>query len=263
MHSNQRGGETVANLQVNEIFGPTIQGEGPSTGRHATFVRLSNCNQTCTWCDTPQTWVYTEAKAKRHVDGKVYSKDAEVHEMTPNAVIDRIKELQQAAGMPHGLTGHIVISGGEPMLQGPGVIGLIEQMQLRSTYLVPFEIETAGTIMPPSRLLDFGVQWNVSPKLQHSGNSKRVRYRPNVLSTLAYQRVAFKFVVQRVDDFVEIDEIVSECALPPNAIWIMPEGITTDQLVTTALDILPATLSRGWNLTYRLHNLLWGNERGH
>lgn len=43
-------------LVVSEVFGPTFQGEGPSLGRRAGFVRLGRCNLDCSWCDTPNTW---------------------------------------------------------------------------------------------------------------------------------------------------------------------------------------------------------------
>jgi len=31
-------------VRVAEVFGPTIQGEGPSCGQQATFIRLWGCN---------------------------------------------------------------------------------------------------------------------------------------------------------------------------------------------------------------------------
>ncbi len=39
-------------LWVAEMFGPTVQGEGPSTGQHAMFIRLAGCHLSCSWCDT-------------------------------------------------------------------------------------------------------------------------------------------------------------------------------------------------------------------
>ena len=40
---------------ISEIFGPTFQGEGPSAGQRAGFVRLGRCNLTCEWCFVPET----------------------------------------------------------------------------------------------------------------------------------------------------------------------------------------------------------------
>lgn len=41
------------NPKVVEIFGPTIQGEGPHAGRVTHFVRFGGCDYRCSWCDTP------------------------------------------------------------------------------------------------------------------------------------------------------------------------------------------------------------------
>src|SRR5215469_18886340 len=39
-------------IAVSEIFGPTIQGEGPLIGRPTVFVRTGGCDYRCRWCDT-------------------------------------------------------------------------------------------------------------------------------------------------------------------------------------------------------------------
>ena len=51
-------------LIVSEVFGATIQGEGPSIGRPCGFVRLGRCNQACTWCDEPMTWDWSRYDPK-------------------------------------------------------------------------------------------------------------------------------------------------------------------------------------------------------
>lgn len=38
---------------ISEIFGPTIQGEGPDAGQSCYFVRFGGCDYDCSWCDTP------------------------------------------------------------------------------------------------------------------------------------------------------------------------------------------------------------------
>jgi 7-carboxy-7-deazaguanine synthase len=39
-------------IRISEIFGPTIQGEGPLIGRPTVFVRTGGCDYRCSWCDT-------------------------------------------------------------------------------------------------------------------------------------------------------------------------------------------------------------------
>lgn len=38
--------------RISEIFGPTVQGEGPLIGKPTLFVRFGACDFHCTWCDT-------------------------------------------------------------------------------------------------------------------------------------------------------------------------------------------------------------------
>ena len=64
-----RAAEHAGDLLVAELFGPTFQGEGPSAGQQALFVRLSRCNLSCRWCDTSYTWDWSRfdphAEARR------------------------------------------------------------------------------------------------------------------------------------------------------------------------------------------------------
>jgi 7-carboxy-7-deazaguanine synthase len=39
-------------IPIAEVFGPTIQGEGPLAGCSTLFVRVGGCDYTCSWCDS-------------------------------------------------------------------------------------------------------------------------------------------------------------------------------------------------------------------
>jgi len=39
-------------IRISEIFGPTVQGEGPLIGKPTVFVRTGGCDYRCNWCDT-------------------------------------------------------------------------------------------------------------------------------------------------------------------------------------------------------------------
>lgn len=43
-------------IPVAEIFGPTIQGEGPDVGSRCIFVRVMGCDFSCSFCDSKFTW---------------------------------------------------------------------------------------------------------------------------------------------------------------------------------------------------------------
>jgi organic radical activating enzyme len=141
-------------LVVNECFGPTIQGEGPSAGRRCGFVRLGRCNQACTWCDEAQTW-----------DWRRYDPAVELYEMDVDEVLARLDAMD---------VDMVVVTGGEPLLQQRGLEELLRAIKGRGWRI---EIETAGTVAPTMAdgLVD---QWNVSPKLANSGNPPARRYSP-------------------------------------------------------------------------------------
>ena len=64
-------------MKISEIF-ESIQGEGNNAGKHAVFLRTSECNLKCVWCDTKYTW-----------DWKNYDYSKEVNEIS-------IKEVRQS-----------------------------------------------------------------------------------------------------------------------------------------------------------------------
>lgn len=232
-------------VAVAEIFGPTVQGEGPSTGRRCAFVRLSGCNLTCSWCDTPYTWDWTG------LNGTAYDRRAEQILMQPAEILDAIARMD---------VNRVVVTGGEPLMQRDGLTHLVTAL-MNAGYRV--EIETNGTLTPPAELHTLGVQWNVSPKLAHSGVRDKKRIKARALGWFAAQpSAAFKFVAATIDDLNEIQTIADTYLLPARNIWIMPEGTTPEAILNGISNLADPVIGKGWNLTPRLHVLAWGNKRG-
>lgn len=226
-------------LAVSEVFGPTLQGEGPTAGRRAGFVRLARCNLDCGWCDTAYTW-----------DWERFDPAVEVHPLAVDDVVDRLVAMDP---------GRIVVTGGEPLLQQPALVPLLRACVDRGW---PVEVETNGTIVPDPELVELVAQFNVSPKLVNSGVAPERALRPAALTALRDTgRAVFKFVVTGPADLDEIGDVVERFDLSP--VWVMPEGTSAATLVPRLRELSDAVVARGWNLTPRLHVLLWGDERGH
>jgi organic radical activating enzyme len=233
-------------LVVNEIFGPTVQGEGPSCGRRCGFLRLGGCNLHCRWCDTPYTWDWRGV-----ADGGVaYDPRVELKPMD----VDDVAAAVLAMGAD--LT---VVTGGEPLDQQRALIPLVERLVGAGGRV---EIETNGTVVPADGLLAREtIRFNVSPKLAHASDPLRRRIRPGALRALSENPgTAFKFVCRELGDLDEVAELVDELAL--RSVWIMPEGNSARQINERLADLADEVVRRGWNLSTRLHVLAWGDKRG-
>lgn len=230
-------------LAVAEIFGPTFQGEGPSAGQRCSFVRLGGCNLHCSWCDTPYTWDWTGR------NGYKYSPAKEVRFWDADAVLSELRGHN---------TEMVVVTGGEPMLQQKRLRPLFEGCHTRGWRV---EVETAGTVRPLDDMIPLVSQFNVSLKLDNSGNEDVRRCRPGAIRSLqSTGRAVWKFVIVDRDDLDEVEQLVTEFALRP--VWVMPEGASAEVLERRARALADEVLSHGWNLTSRLQIQLWGDERG-
>ena len=230
-----------------EIFA-SLQGEGPSQGRPCAFVRLSRCNLACVWCDTAYTWRF-EGDNRPHRAQLTYERKANQVTLDEEEAARRIAAL----GQPR-----LVVTGGEPLLQAPAVarmLALLPHMRV--------EIETNGTVAPPPALDALVAQYNVSPKLAHSGNPADLALPPERLRAWAAEpRAAFKFVVARPADVEEVLELAERFAIPRERVWLMAEGTDAATLEAREAWLAPLCLEHGLTLSNRMHIQLYGDTRG-
>ena len=223
-----------------EIFA-SVQGEGPSAGKPCAFVRQSRCNLACVWCDTAYTWRFSGPDA--------FDRKAEQTVLSEAETAERIRALGRE---------RLVITGGEPLLQAPALarmLALLPEMHV--------EIETNGTVAPPPALDALVRQYNVSPKLAHSGNPAARSLIPKRLTAFAADpRAFFKFVVADPADLDEVAALQERYAIPGERLFVMPEGTDSATLRARLEWLGPACAGRGWRLSDRLHIHLYGDTRG-
>jgi organic radical activating enzyme len=155
---------------------------------------------------------------------------------------------------------NVVITGGEPLLQQPALSPLVERLKLRGMRI---EVETNGTVRPEGVVAELVDQWNVSPKLDSSGNPAREREVPEALDWFVARPGAFfKFVIVEPEDLDDVVALAARYHLPPNRVLLMPEATDAATLTARSTWLVEPCQDLGYRFSTRLHILLWGNARG-
>lgn len=247
---------------INEIFGPTIQGEGLFNGVPSIFVRFNGCNLRCCFkggsiCDTAYT-------SHRPEEAK-YSTTEEAAKVV-NELLDKYPNVTD-----------IVFTGGEPMLQQEAIVDLITLLPGDLCYTV----ETNGTIPVIDELSNLIDLWSISPKLRNSCSfeghdiPKRARYA-HIKRRINYDAIAsFKDKVAQLkfvytDDSTEQEienwlmgliESHPEMQFQDCPVLIMPEGEVEEQINKSSEAAIRACIKHGWRFCDRVHIRIWGNKR--
>jgi 7-carboxy-7-deazaguanine synthase len=216
-------------LRVAEVF-RSLQGEGPTAGSPAHFVRLQGCSVGCHWCDTKYAWDASAGDAR---------------------TIDEALSAARAFGEAPLL----VITGGEP-LEHDGLVFLLESAVARWPRV---EVETSGITPPPFR--HERLHWNVSPKLPSATPRWGDTWR-HATAWRAEPNAVFKIVVGDPPDEEDALRLIGEHALPRERVLLMPEGMTAEALQARARGLAALCAREGLRMSPRLHIWLWGAKRG-
>jgi 7-carboxy-7-deazaguanine synthase len=222
-------------LKIAELF-YSLQGEGSLVGVPSLFIRSSGCNLRCAWCDTPY--------ASWQPEGAEWS-------------LDEIEaEVESHAAR------HVVITGGEPMIQAE-IVPLTERLRALDRHIT---IETAGTVFQPVAcdLMSISPKLaNSSPRGSFAGPHDRLRIQQDVLARLmARYEYQLKFVVENPADLEEIRALTEALDAPRERVILMPEGIERAQLAERGQWLAEICKEEGYRFSPRLHIDLWGNRRG-
>lgn len=239
-------------LATDDTGGPEIfaspQGEGPSSGVQCAFIRLSRCNLACVWCDTAYTWRF-DGDVRLHRAGLTYER--KVNQVT-------LSPLEAARAIDRFEPRRLVVTGGEPLLQGAA---LAELAALLPEHAI--EVETNGTVEPHPRFDAYVDQYNVSPKLSHSGNPATLALLPPRLRQWASEpRAFFKFVTAEPADVDEVLFLQRAHDIRPDKIFLMPEGTDSETLRARLEWLAPLAAAQGFKVSDRLHIHLFGDTRG-
>jgi 7-carboxy-7-deazaguanine synthase len=238
-------------IRISEIFGPTIQGEGPLIGRPTVFVRTGGCDYRCTWCDT----LYAVLPEYRN----------EWTPMTPPAIIARVNELAGAKAVL------VSLSGGNPALQPLAPLIALGRENGHS-----FALEAQGSFSQPWLAeLDWLI---LSPKPPSAGVTVDWHAFEACLKAARGQpRCVLKIVVFNDADYSYAQAVAAHYPALPVYLQVgnpaplaAPSGVLSDRadiddLLQRFRWLAGKVTADHWfaaTVLPQLHVLAWGNKRG-
>jgi len=238
-------------VRISEIFGPTIQGEGPLIGRPTVFVRTAGRDYRCAWCDT----LYAVLPEYRD----------EWTPMKPAAIMTRVNEL--AGGKPVLVS----LSGGNPALQPLAPLIALGRESGHS-----FALETQGSI---SQLWFAELDWLIfSPKPPSAGVTvdwyafeaclKAARGQPRcVLKIVVFDDADYSYAQALAAHHPALSVYlqVGNPAPLAAASGVLPDGADIDDLLQRFRWLAGKVTADRWfaaTVLPQLHVLAWGNKRG-
>lgn len=233
-------------MKIAEIY-QSLQGEGLLAGTASVFVRTSGCNLRCAWCDTPFT-----------------SWEPVGNDIDVNDIVATVESFGRR---------HVVITGGEPLLQA-AAIDLCQALRKGGHHVT---VETAGTVLPDRAAAGRWVDLvSISPKLASSGppastsggwarRHAEARRRDHILEKLMVLGPwQLKFVIDTPADLEEtaawLDDLGISAASGP--VFMMPQGTSDAELTDRASWLATACRERGYRLALRHHVSWFGHTRG-
>jgi len=223
-------------MKICEVF-TSISGEAGSQGKPATFIRTFGCNLDC-WkafggCDTP----YSKEPVSLEAEKRYF-------EITPQSLVQDVVTTWPRL---------VVITGGEPLLQGLELVVLSRLLTQRGHKVL---IETNGSL-DVSALQTFAVI-DMDVKLPSSG-----MYEEMYLENISFLRTfdELKFVIKTREDFETAVEILDKfkpiCKIYMSPYW--DEEGRDKSFATLAYWILEEHLDVTYSI--QLHKCIWNPRK--
>ncbi|MGL4992891.1 MAG: 4Fe-4S cluster-binding domain-containing protein [Bacteroidales bacterium] len=236
--------EINSTLQVSELFINTLQGEGAHIGVPASFLRLKGCTLRCNWCDTLSVW----QKGSRYAIKEILDM------LEKSGAIDNLNRGQ-----------HLVITGGSPLLQEKAIINLLTEFNKRFNFLPFTEMENEAVLMPSDDIVELINCFNNSPKLSGSGETFQRRYKPEIIKkmskigSLKGKESWFKFVINNIDDWKEIEELYLPL-IERKQIILMPQGDSRLELEKNRVSVAEIAMEQCVRFADREHIILYDKK---
>jgi len=162
---------------------------------------------------------------------------------------------------------HLIITGGEPLLQQEGLISFFKKFEEKFGRLPFVEMETNGRTVPLPELDKYVGQYNVQVKLGNSAQGSVMethhnRIKKDSLNALvANKKAKFLFEIRHESDMKEVKILQSDFKIVPSRIWLKPFPTDTVGMMRTLPYIEQQCLAKGYRMSNRFNILLHGPKK--
>jgi 7-carboxy-7-deazaguanine synthase len=212
----------------------SVDGEGPSSGELATFIRFQGCNLRCSWCDTIYSWDE--------------SSTSEV--LNAEEIYKYIKKNEAS---------NVTLTGGEPLIQ-KNIDELLELLSKDDGLTIHIETNGAVDIEPfKKRHTQKNISYIVDFKLPSSNMTKQMNL--NNLNIVESSDV-YKFVIGSNEDLQIAYDIISKHDLTSKClVYFSPVSGNID--MQEIVEFMKAKTLNKVRLQIQLHKIIWDkNSRG-
>ncbi|MGB5792536.1 7-carboxy-7-deazaguanine synthase QueE [Poseidonibacter sp.] len=250
-------------LEINEIFGPTIQGEGKLVGTPSIFIRFGKCNFSCKGFNVEYE---TPSGIKKCACDTYYAvdtafKDTWTKYQSHKDILDEVNKLSKK----YNYKIDIVITGGEPLLYW----NKQEFQNLLQYYINKGHKVTIETNASLNLNFEYDYQkdilFSMSVKLSNSLEPLKKRVNKETLKKILTntKESYLKFVINKDSLEVAKDEIKDILAdIPRCDVFLMPMGDTAIEINKNCQAVIDMSIENGYKYCDRLHIRIWDNKRG-
>lgn len=210
----------------------SIDGEGPTAGELATFIRFQGCNLRCSWCDTKYSW----------------SKNDITEKLSSDEIYNYIKSNRVS---------NVTLTGGEPLIQ-ENIEELLEILSNDDELTV--HIETNGAINIGNfkeAIKGYNISYIVDFKLPSSNMTEKMDME-NL--NLVSKNDVYKFVVGSKEDLQKAYEIITEYDLTSKClVYLSPVFGSID--MEYIVEFMKEKNMNKVRLQVQLHKIIWDKDK--
>lgn len=207
----------------------SIDGEGPTAGEIATFIRFQGCNLRCSWCDTTYS----------------FDKENITEVLDENEIYSYIKSNKAK---------NVTLTGGEPLIQN-GIEKLLNLLNEDKDLLVHIETNGSEDILPFKQKFK-NISFIVDFKLPQSKMNEKM-YLDNLKNV--DENDVYKFVIGSREDLLVTYEIIKKYSLDSKCmVYLSPVLGEIDPK-----DIVEFMKEKSLNnvkLQIQMHKVIWDKD---